>query len=54
LFQSEAPGDGDDTAAVATAQGEPSDVEEIAEGQTHADTLQGDAEADVDAERAEV
>jgi hypothetical protein len=54
LFQLEALGDGDDTAPAATTQGEPSDVEEIAEGQTQADIPQGDAEDDVDDERAEV
>jgi hypothetical protein len=31
LFQLEAPGDGDDTAMVAGAEGEPSEIEEITE-----------------------
>jgi hypothetical protein len=39
---------------VATGQGEPSDVTEIAEGPTQASTPQGDAEAVVEAERAEL
>jgi hypothetical protein len=39
---------------VATAEGEPSDVEEIVEGQTQAGSSQEDAEADTDVERAEV
>jgi hypothetical protein len=54
LFQSEAPGDGDDTTTVATAQGRDSDVEEIAKGQTRAGPSQEDAEAELDGERAEV
>jgi hypothetical protein len=52
LFQSKAPGDDDNV--MAGAEGEPLNIEEIAESQTHAGSLQDDAEADVDAERAEV
>jgi hypothetical protein len=39
---------------VATVQGEPSDVEEIAEGQTQAKSPQDDAEADADVGKAKV
>jgi hypothetical protein len=39
---------------VATTDGEPSDVEETAKSQTQAGSPQEDAEADVDAEKAEV
>jgi hypothetical protein len=54
LFQPEAPGDGDDTAVVAAAKGEPSGVEESTEDQIQADSPQKDAEADANAKRAEV
>jgi hypothetical protein len=52
LFQPEAPGDDDNV--MAGAVGEFSNVEETAEGQTHAGSPQDNAEADVDTERAEV
>jgi hypothetical protein len=52
LFQSEAPCDDDNM--VAAAEGEPSNVEDTAEGQTHAGSPQDNAEADADAKRAEV
>jgi hypothetical protein len=39
---------------VATAEGEPSNVEETTEDQTHMGSLQDDVEAIADAERAEV
>jgi hypothetical protein len=54
LFQLEVPGDGDDIVVVATVQREPTDVEEIVEGQTQANSLQDDAEADADAGKTEV
>jgi hypothetical protein len=54
LFQPEAPGHGHDTAMVATIHGEPSDVKEIAEGQTQAESPQDDTEADADAGKAGV
>jgi hypothetical protein len=54
VFQSEAPGDGDDMAVVAGAEGEPSEIEEITEDQIQAKSPQKDAEADADVERAEV
>jgi hypothetical protein len=54
LFQPEAPGDRDDMAMVAGVEGEPSGVEEITEDQIQADSPKKDAEAHVDAERAEV
>jgi hypothetical protein len=50
LFQLEVLGDGDDIVVVATVQREPTDVE----GQTQADSLQDDAEADADAGKTEV
>jgi hypothetical protein len=52
LSQLKAPGDDDNV--MAGAEGEPLNIEEIVESQTHACSLQDDAEADVDAERAEV
>jgi hypothetical protein len=52
LFQLEAPGDDDNM--MAGVEGEPLNVEETAEGQTHAGSSQDDAEADADVERAEV
>jgi hypothetical protein len=52
LFQSEAPRDDDNMVVV--AEGEPSNVEDTAEGQTHAGSPQDYAEADADAKRAEV
>jgi hypothetical protein len=39
---------------MAGAEGEPSNIEETAEGETHAGTSQDDAEVDAIAERAEV
>jgi hypothetical protein len=54
LFQSEAPGDGDDTVVVAGAKGEASKIEEITECQIQGENPQKVAEADADAERAEV
>jgi hypothetical protein len=50
LLQPKAPCDDDNM--MAGAEGEPSNVEETAEDQTHVGSLQDDAEAD--AERAEV
>jgi hypothetical protein len=41
------------SATAATAEGEPPNVEETVEGQTHAGSPQEDVEADVDAERDE-
>jgi hypothetical protein len=52
LFQPEALSDDDNV--MAGGEGEPSNVDKIVEGQTHAGSPRGDAEADVDAERAEV
>jgi hypothetical protein len=52
LFQLEAPSDDDNR--MAGAEGEPSNIEEITEDQTHVGSPQGDAKADADAERAEV
>jgi hypothetical protein len=39
---------------MAGVEGEPLNVEETVEAQTHTGSLQDDAEADADAERAEV
>jgi hypothetical protein len=52
LFQPEAPGNDDNV--MASAEGEPSNVDETAESQTHTGSPQDNAEADADAERAEV
>jgi hypothetical protein len=50
----EAPGDGDDVVVATGAEGETSEIEEIAEDQIHARSPQKDAKADADAKRTEV
>jgi hypothetical protein len=54
LFQPDAPGDGDDAAAVGTTQVETLVVEDTAEGQIRFDTPQEDAEADEEVGQVEV
>jgi hypothetical protein len=54
LFQPEALDNGDDTAMVADAKGEASEIEEITECQIQAESPQKHVEADADAERVEV
>jgi hypothetical protein len=49
-----APDNGDDATVIAGTEGGPSEIEEITEDQIWAKSPQEDAEADVNAERAEV